>query len=72
MTLPDIISYLHFTCAGGQEELIGIFAKNSPEWHMSMQGIVGNRSIAVPLYQTLGISRLEHFVLSLNLMPQGF
>lgn len=42
-------------CLGGQDKLVGIFAKNSPEWHMSMQGIVGNGSIAVPLYQTLGV-----------------
>jgi len=47
---------------GGQEELIGIFAKNSPEWHMSMQGIVGNRSIAVPLYQTLGTKAMRYIL----------
>ncbi|KAL5250239.1 hypothetical protein ACHWQZ_G016089 [Mnemiopsis leidyi] len=48
--------------AGGQDKLVGIFAKNSPEWHMSMQGIVGNGSIAVPLYQTLGKKALRYIL----------
>ena len=54
----------YFTISGGQETLVGIFAKNSPQWHMTMQAATGNSNIAVPLYLTLGNTLLvTHYLL---------
>ncbi|XP_063688228.1 long-chain-fatty-acid--CoA ligase 1-like [Bolinopsis microptera] len=47
---------------GGQETLVGIFAKNSPQWHMTMQAATGNSNIAVPLYLTLGDKAMSHIL----------
>ena len=40
--------------------MVGIFAKNSPQWHMTMQATVGNSMVAVPLYLTLGDKAMTH------------
>lgn len=46
----------------GQESMLGIFAQNCPQWHMTMQACVQNRQVCVPLYLTLGDIALTHIL----------
>lgn len=46
----------------GQDTFLGIFAKNSPRWHMTMQSTIGNSNIAIPLYLTLGDKAMMHIL----------
>lgn len=46
----------------GQDSMLGIFAKNSPQWHMTMQAAVSNSNVVVPLYLTLGNHAMTHIL----------
>ena len=33
--------------SAGQESMLGIFAQNCPQWHMTMQACVQNRQVSI-------------------------
>jgi long-chain acyl-CoA synthetase len=56
------VSRALITLGIGHADNIGIFSSNRPEWVISDLGIIGNRSVVVPFYDTSSKQQLKYII----------
>jgi long-chain acyl-CoA synthetase len=56
-------AFIHFGLQPAKETLIGIYARNRPEWVITEEACNAYSFVTVPLYDTLGEEAIQYILL---------